>query len=187
MRPALLPGTTIEMMFTPGAADRQLTPMFSGGGLVLSQVCQLSGLEGYIIQNWIRRKYLPPPVGKKYTRRQLCRVFNINLLKDTFTLEQTAALLGYINGSLADGSDNLIDDSRLYTYLVDCLVALGIPERLNLSRVAETVRAVTADFSAPRAGAEKRLWLVLEIMIAAYEARRINHQALELYSRLDYK
>ena len=187
MRQTALPGTTIEAAPAHGAADRQLTPMFSGGGLVLSQVCQLTGLEGYIIQNWVKRKILPPPVGKKYSRNQLCRLFHINLLKDTFTLEQSAGLLSYINGSLTDESDDLIDDSRLYAYLVDCLAALGGPERLDLSRAGETVKAVTADYHPPRPGAENRLWMVLEIMLTACEAQQIQRQALELYGHLDYK
>ena len=185
MRPTILPGTTIETVLAPGAADRQLTPMFLGGGLVLSQVCQLTGLEGYTIQNWVKRKFLSPPEKKKYTRCQLCRIFNINLLKDSFTLEQSVTVLGYVNGSVNDSNDDFIDDSRLYTYLVDCLAALNCSDHLDLSNAGETVRAVTADYKSPHRGAEIRLWQVLEIMLTACQAQQIHRRALEMFGQLD--
>jgi hypothetical protein len=185
MRLTKLPGTTIETVLAPGVADRQLTPMFSCGGLVLFQVCQMTGLEGHTIQNWIKRKFLAPPVKKKYTRNQLCRIFNINLLKDTFMLEQAVTMLNYVNGSLNDATDGLIDDSRLYTYLVDCLAELNCSDDLDLSRVGETVRAVTANYQSPHRGAEIRLWLVLEIMLTACREQQIHRRALEMFGRMD--
>jgi len=180
-----LPGTTVETALAPGAADRQLTPMFSFGGLVLSQVCQLTGLEGYTIQNWIKRRFLTPPVKKKYTRCQLCRIMNINLLKDTFTLEQAATLLGYACGSLDDAAGDFIDDSQLYSYLVDCLATLSSSGSLDLSRAGETVQAVTAGNKDLRRGAEIRLWMVLEIMLAACQTQQNNRRALEMFRRLE--
>jgi len=193
MKPSSLPGTTIEAVLAPGSADRQLTPMFLCGGLVLSQVCLLTGLEGHTIHNWVKRKLLSPPVNKKYTRNQLCRILNINMLKDTFTLEQAVTLLGYINGGLSDTAcdtpnyttGDLIDDSRLYSYLVDCLAALNISDRLDFSRVGNVVRAATADYRSPHRGAEIQLWMVLEIMLTAWHAQQIHRQALEMFGRMD--
>jgi len=187
MRPTKLPGTTIETGLSQGVADRHLTPMFLGGGLVLSQVCQLAGLEGYIIQNWVKRKYISPPEHKKYNQSQLCRIFNINLLKDTFSLEQISVLLTYINGDVLIKTDNMIDDSKLYSYLVDCLALLGAPERLDPSRISEIINRVTANYHSPYPGAAKHLFQVLEIMITAYEAGQIKNQAQEMYAHLDYK
>ena len=185
MRSTTLPGTTIVTTLSPGAADRQLTPMFSCGGLVLSQVCQLTGLEGYTIQNWIKRKFLPPPAERKYNRNQLCRILIINLLKDTFSLEQAASLLGQINGSLNDTANDIIEDSQLYTYLVDCLAALDNSDCLDLSSAGETVRAVTAGCQSPHRDAEIRLRMVLEIMLTACQAQQIHRLALEMFRRLD--
>jgi hypothetical protein len=189
MQTTTLPGTAISAPLTCGAADRLLTPLFSGGGLVLSQVSQLTGLEGYIIQNWIKRKYLAPPERKKYTRRQLCRILNINVLKDCFTLEQTAALLSYLNGILTDESDDLIDDSLLYAYFTDCLA--GLAELGAESDPGEQARAVIArviaDYRGPHPGAPARLALVLEIMLTAHEAQQTRRRALALFGHMDYK
>jgi DNA-binding transcriptional MerR regulator len=185
MRHATLPGSTIEAALEPGAADRQLTPMFSCGGLILSQVCQLTGLEGYTIQNWVKRKFLSPPEKKKYARCQLCRIFNINLLKDTFTLEQAVTLLQHVNGSPNGAAGDLVDDSRLYGYLVDCLAALNSSDLLDPSRAGETIRAATADCQSTHRGAEIQLRLVLEIMLTACQAQQVRRRAVEMFERLD--
>ena len=63
-----LPGTTIS---TPREdADRtrnQFDALFLAGGLTLSQVASISGLENYTIQNWVKRGFLPPPEHRKYS------------------------------------------------------------------------------------------------------------------------
>ena len=52
-----LPGTTVEMNIDHGIQDF-LNSLFAANGLVLSQVTQVTGLEPYIIQNWVRRGFL---------------------------------------------------------------------------------------------------------------------------------
>ena len=78
----ILPGTVLEM--DRGEADQaeaKISSLFLAGGVVLSQVTDLTGLEPYTVQNWVKRGFLPPPVRKRYSRRQLCRIININMLK----------------------------------------------------------------------------------------------------------
>ena len=58
----LLPGTTVKADISQeNIADSIFTPMFLTGGLVLSQVAQLTGLEPHTIQNWVKRGFLAPP------------------------------------------------------------------------------------------------------------------------------
>lgn len=78
----ILPGTVLEVDGSrPEAADELFSSLFVTGGLVLSQVCQITGLEPYTVQNWVKRGFLTPPVKKKYNRRQLSRIIIINMLK----------------------------------------------------------------------------------------------------------
>ncbi|MBQ2667671.1 MAG: DUF1836 domain-containing protein, partial [Clostridia bacterium] len=78
----MLPGTVLSVdSERPEAAEEVFSAMFLTGGLVLSQVTQVTGLEPYIVQNWVRRGFLPPPQQRKYTRRQLSRILTINALK----------------------------------------------------------------------------------------------------------
>ena len=101
-----LPGTVLSVdADRPQAAEEVFSSLFLAGGLVLSQVTQVTGLEPYIIQNWVRRGFLAPPKQRKYTRRQLSRILMINVLKSTLSIEQICKLLSYINGALDDEGD----------------------------------------------------------------------------------
>ncbi len=184
---SILPGTTIETQLYPGAADSILTPLFYSGGLVLSQVCQLTGLEGYIIQNWIKRKFLTPPTGKKYTRRQLCRILIINILKEGFSLDQAAALLSYINGVLTSYDDDLIDDSQLYSYFVDCLASIDAAHISDPEHLTGCIQGVISLYQSTLRYAKDRLLMVLKIMVMSYHALLIKQQAVTLFNNLDYQ
>ena len=63
-----MPGSVLKIDGArPEAADELLSSLFAGGGLVLSQVANVTGLEPYLIQNWVARGFLAPPEGKRYT------------------------------------------------------------------------------------------------------------------------
>ena len=77
-----LPGTTIEIEVNElGVSERFFGNMFKMGGLVMSQLSNLLGLEPYIIQNWVKRGFVSPPIKKMYTKRQFSRLCIINMLK----------------------------------------------------------------------------------------------------------
>ena len=97
----ILPGTVLEVDGSrPEAADELFSSLFVTGGLVLSQVCQITGLEPYTVQNWVKRGFLTPPVKKKYNRRQLSRIIIINMLKAALPMESICWILSYVNGQL---------------------------------------------------------------------------------------
>ena len=111
----IIPGTVLTGQWDDAAqVEQQFRSMFLAGGIVLSQVASITGLEPYAVQNWVKRGFLTKPQQKKYTLRQLCRILNINMLKSALPMEEICGLLQYINGTLDDESDDLIDDSQLY-------------------------------------------------------------------------
>lgn len=62
----IIPGTTLTGQREE--ADRigeQFQALFLAGGLSLSQVSAITGLEPYTVQNWVKRRLLPPPESKK--------------------------------------------------------------------------------------------------------------------------
>ena len=114
-----IPGTVLhadrkEAQYIP----QQLEALFFGGGITLSQVTSITGLEAYTVQNWVKRGFLTSPVGKRYSLRQLCRILNINVLRYTMPIERICRLLSHVNGKLGDESDDMIDDSQLYFMFV---------------------------------------------------------------------
>ena len=69
----IIPGTILED--DRDKADRMeslFTSMFLAGGLTLSQVAAVTGLETHTIQNWVKRGFLSPPRAKRYDLEQVC-------------------------------------------------------------------------------------------------------------------
>ena len=111
----IIPGTVLTIpRENISRIEQQFNSLFMGGGIVLSQVTGITGLEAYTIQNWVKRGFLSPPERKKYSMNQLCRIININMMKNVLPMERICSMLSYINGHLDDESDDIIDDSRLY-------------------------------------------------------------------------
>lgn len=171
----LLPGTTLELTLTN--SEQWLNSLFSTGGLVLSQVCTITGLEGHMVQNWVKRKFVPPPIDKKYSKNQLCRIITINMLKDVLNMDMICSLISHINGVLSDDSDDLITDSQLYIHFVD-LVVLCNCKKENLD---ENIKAALQDYVEPAKGARKKLEDVLKIMFNAYVCAEYKKETLLLF------
>jgi len=174
-----LPGSALTFEDShPMAAEILMSALFAGGDLMLSQVSHISGLEPYAIQNWVARGFLPPPVNKKYSRRQLSRILIINMLRGVLPLESIVSLLSYVNGHLDDESDDTVDDSRLYMWLIDCIC---VPR----DEVESAFRRCITEYQEPFPGAARRLEQVLRIMETAYSAAELKNKAQSLIDGLD--
>ena len=178
-----IPGTVLTIpLEDAGHVQQQFKSMFLAGGMVLSQVSGITGLEPYTVQNWVKRGFLAPPVRKRYTLRQLCRIININMLKGVLPMEQICGLLSYVNGNLDDESDDLIDDAQLY------FMFLGLASRireLNTPESREThLKQVLADYEEPAPGAKLRVEKVLRIMLTAWASAQLQHRAVKLLEEL---
>jgi hypothetical protein len=86
----------------------------AAGGLNLSQVCNITGLEGSTIQNWLKRGWLGKVIDKKYNAGQVARIIIINALRGCLRLEDIAALLKYLNGVAGDPADDIIEEGALF-------------------------------------------------------------------------
>lgn len=180
-----LPGTVLSVdADRPQAAEEVFSSLFLAGGLVLSQVTQVTGLEPYIIQNWVRRGFLAPPKQRKYTRRQLSRILMINALKSALSIEQICKLLSYINGALDDEGDDTIDDTELYGTFV--LVA-GSVQKHGLTSESEMNRLIAdglKDYKESIPGAKERIEQALRIMITAWRAAQLQTKAQSMMNAL---
>ena len=178
-----LPGTVLPASREDADHVEELfSSMFLAGGMVLSQVASVTGLEPYTVQNWVKRGFLPPPQRKRYTLRQLCRIININMLKSVLPMERICGLLTYINGQLDDESDDMIDDSALYFMFVHLAVhvrQLRLPEERE-----QMLDQVLADYREPAPGARERVRRVLEIMLTAWVAARLGQEAEQMLAQL---
>lgn len=178
-----IPGTTLEgLRSNADRTDGLFQSMFLAGGLTLSQVASVTGLEPYTIQNWVKRGFLSAPRNKRYDMEQVCRIININLLKGTLPLEQICSLMAYLNGDLTDESDDLVDDTMLYFLFVRLAARaryLGGDKSWD-----DALVEVTADYAEPIPGAREKLIKVLKIMLTAWVSSRIKAEAEQMIAEL---
>ena len=178
-----IPGTVLQIKREESVRiPQQLEALFFGGGITLSQVTGITGLEAYTVQNWVKRGFLTSPVGKRYTLRQLCRILNINMLRGSMPIDRICRLLAYVNGQLDDESDDMIDDSQLYFMFVKLAVRmkeLYDPEKANL-----ILEEYLADYKEPIPGAKERVRQVLRIMLTAWLAARMMQETESMLNAL---
>lgn len=178
-----IPGTVLAIQRTDAQyIEQQFTSMFLGGGIVLSQVSAITGLEPYTVQNWVKREFLPPPEHKRYNMNQLCRIITINMLKNALPMEKIIGLISYVNGELDDTSDDIIDDSKLYFLFVH--LAARATERTNHEQWRKDIQLELADYKEPVAGARDRVEKVLQIMLIAWSAAKLRQQVEDMIAAL---
>ncbi len=176
-----VPGTAMKVpREEAGQVAGRFSAMFLAGGMVLSQVTSITGLESYTVQNWVKRGFLPPPEKKRYSMSQVCRIISINMLKSVLPMERICGLLTYVNGRLDDPDDDIIDDAELYFLFVRLAAdirQLGDPEQRE-----QALNAALAEYNAPSPEARERVRAALEIMLTAWAAARLGQQAQEMLS-----
>ena len=171
--PKTFPGTTVECSaLTKGSSRVLFDGIFATGGITLSQVCIMTGLEPYLIQNWVKRGFLTSPVGRVYSREQFARIIIINMLRQALQIDRICGLIKVISGNPDDRSDDLISDEELYHMYVDMLSDESMVIRDEQSVTGAAMRA-TQNFAEPLPGARKKLCLILAAMLYAHTSCRM--------------
>ena len=178
-----IPGTTLTARQEDAdRVDQVFRALFLAGGLTLAQVASLTGLESHTVQNWVKRGFLPPPQGKRYSMEQLCRILNMHILKGNMNLEQIVRLMQYLNGNLADESDDQVDDTQLYFYFVRLAARVG--RVTGEEGWQEALETVTRDFRESVPGVREKLIEVLRIMLTVWCANQLKARAEGLLAQL---
>ena len=179
------PGTTIEVLELKKSSSRQLFDgIFATGGLTLSQVSLMTGLEPYLIQNWVKRGFVGSPKKRVYSRNQFSRIVIINMLRETLQIEKICELIRIISGVLDDESDDLISADELYHTYVDLLSESQI-DLSNRSSVVTAADIAASVYSQKDAEAQRRISKILQIMLYAHAASQLRKKADEIFSTLD--
>ena len=181
----ILPGTVLRVdSDSPAAAEETLSAMFLTGGLVLSQVTQITGLEPYIVQNWVRRGFVTAPKLRKYTRRQLSRILIINALKGALPIEQICQLLTYVNGTLDDDDDDTIDDTQLYNAFVVLAHTVDRDGFPMPDEIVPMIERSLPDYHEQAPGDRSRVQEVLRIMLTAWRSAQLQEDAQRMLRAL---
>ena len=178
-----IPGTVLRIeRENADGVEEMFSSMFLAGGMVLSQVASITGLEPYTVQNCVKRGFLSPPQHKRYTLQQLCRILHINMLKDVMSLDRICSLLRYINGQLDDEGDDIIDDATLYFLFVRLAARskqLDDPEAWK-----QAMEEALCNYREPVPGARERIENALRIMLIGNIACKMAQTAERMLDEL---
>ena len=178
------PGTTIEVLNLKQGSSRSLFDgIFAAGGITLSQVSNMTGLEPYLIQNWVKRKFVGSPIKKLYSKEQFARIVIINMLRESLQIEAICNLIQIIGGDVNDKFDDLISDDELYHRYVDmlCDSSIDSSDEIYVKKIAQKA---TEGFEHKIPGTKDKLVKILEIMFYAHRASQLRDMAKELLSTL---
>jgi hypothetical protein len=114
---------------------------------------------------------------------QVCRIIIINMLKGALPLEQICSLIRYINGSLTDESDDIIDDAVLYFKFVS--LAARARHIGGSKEWSEAIEEVMENYAEPFPGAREKVSKVLRIMLTAWIASQLRNQTDAMIASLE--
>ena len=179
----IIPGTTLIAQREDAEGLRgQFQALFLAGGIALSQVTSITGLDPYMIQNWVKRGFLTKPEQKRYSLNQLCRIITISMLKGVLPMDRICGLLSYINGKLDDESDDIIDDAELYFLFLQ--LAAHARELDTQDQWEQALDTTLQSYREPLPGARERIKQVLQIMLTAWIASRMAQEAEKMMGAL---
>lgn len=175
---SMIPGTILERkkMGNVTGLDFLNKIFYITDGIMLSQIREISGIDGSTLQNWTKRGWVDNSKLKRYNIDQLAHILIINMLRSSMQLDNIAFIIKYINGNVADRGDDIIRESVLYDYICRILDKLMAGEDAAGSLV-ECIKRETAGYEEKISGARRRLDTALEIIITAYYASLIKKNA----------
>ncbi len=183
---ALIPGTRLRKSDMGNVTGMEFLSkvFFISEGVMLSQIREVSGIDGSTLQNWTKRGWVANARLKKYNIDQVAHILIINMLRSCIQLDRIALLLHYINGRIDDRSDDIIRDSVLYDYICRILERLMEQDVCSMTSIKDVICEQIADYEEAMPGARERLANALEIIVVAYYAALIKRRSDEMLTDL---
>ena len=183
---SLIPGTKLKKNDMGNVTGLEFLSkvFYISEGVMLSQIREVSGIDGSTLQNWTKRGWVANARLKKYNIDQVAHILIINMLRSCIQLDRIALLLHYINGRIDDKSDDIIRDSVLYDYICRILDNLMQQDVCSMASIKTVIREQIADYEEAMPGARDRLANALEIIVVAYYAALIKRRSDEMLADL---
>ena len=184
----LIPGTILNRREMGDVTGLEFLKkiFYISDGVMLTQIREISGIDGSTLQNWTKRGLVANARLKRYNIDQVAHILIINMLRSCMQLDKIAFLVSYINGRVYDESDDIIRDSQLYDYIcriLDRLMHAGEITKDNTT-LRDTIEEITSDYEEKVTGARKRLNTAIEIIIIAYYASIIKSHSDDMVDAL---
>ena len=182
----LIPGTKLYRSDMGGVTGMEFLSkiFFITDGVMLTQIREISGIDGSTLQNWTKRGWVANSKYKKYDINQIAHILIINMLRSCMQLDRITDLIEYINGDVSDRSDDIIEDAVLYDYICKILDKLMTYELCSLGSIREAISDEIKEYKEVMPGARERLARALEIIVVAYYASLMKRHSDSLISDL---
>ena len=186
IKETLIPGTRLDKVEMGNVTGLEFLSkvFYISEGVMLTQIREVSGIDGSTLQNWTKRGWVANAQLKKYNIDQVAHILIINMLRSCIQLDRIAMLLHYINGRIDDTSDDIIRESVLYDYICRILDKLMERDTCSMASIKEVIREQITDYEEAMPGARERLANALEIIVVAYYAALIKRRSDELLTDL---
>ena len=183
---SLIPGTKLKKSDMGNVTGLEFLSkvFFISEGVMLSQIREVSGIDGSTLQNWTKRGWVANARLKKYNIDQVAHILIINMLRSCVQLDKIALLLQYINGNIDDKSDDIIRDAVLYDYICRILETLMHRDICSMASIKDVIAEQITDYEEVMPGARQRLANALEIIVVAYYAALIKRRSDEMLTDL---
>ena len=182
----IVPGTTLK--YSPAARENAfslvLPVLEATGGLTLSQLSKLTGLEGTTIQNWIKRGWVSSAKSKKYSEKQVVRILLINMLRGAMKLDDIARIMSFINGDVEDTTDDIISDINLYNLLCRIIFTAEETDAYSPTKIRKIIdheQALYSEFITDSA----KLSQAVYVMVLAYVSSCLKSEMEKNFPALD--
>ena len=178
------PGTAIEVgKIEKGSSKQLFDSIFMTGGITLSQVCIMTGLEPYLIQNWVKRGFVSSPKKRLYSQSQFARIIIINMLREALQIEQICELISITALNISDDTDDVIKDDDLYHRYVDMIAE----ENINVydeDTVREAADKAAQGFDDGLPISKRQISRILQVMTCAYFATELRRKTCAKFNEL---
>ena len=144
-----IPGTVLDRHTMGNVTGMEFLSkiFYISDGIMLTQIREISGIDGSTLQNWTKRGWVENSKKKKYNIDQVAHILIINMLRSCMHLDKIAFLIRYINGRVDDRSDDIIRDSELYDYICRILDILMTDKReFEIETLRDCISEVTAQY-----------------------------------------
>lgn len=182
----LIPGTKLYRSEMGGVTGLEFLSkiFFISDGVMLTQIRDISGIDGSTLQNWTKRGWVGNSKLKKYDINQIAHILIINMLRSCMQLDKIQFLIEYINGNVNDESDDIIEDAVLYDYICKILDKLMAYDVCSLGSIKDAIREEISGYEEVMPGARERLVTALEIIVIAYYASTVKKHSDALVDEL---
>ena len=177
IRTDIYPGSVVPKSAAENADGEQFLnrSFFLTDGVMLSQIKEISGIDGSTLQNWVKRGWVGNTVNKKYSKNQLARILIINMMRDTMQLSRIIFILQYVNGKSEE--DKIVRESVLYGYICKVLDRLSENGDISGAGIDGIISDVLSDYNETVSGAERRLSVGIKVITITYYSALIKAEA----------